>query len=142
MHNRGSAIGIAKIPYLAAVIVRQKPQETVCGKSVDSPGGFREEPSPLITYLFPGIACPHNAAPLNFNPGEDSSSSFCIQPRAISILRESGPRHARHSLGIYSPADCGETNGASRRFSLAKRTAFAKSRTWKCITSAACTRET
>jgi len=41
MHNRGSAIGIAEIPYLAAVIVHQEPQGTVRGKSVDSPGGRR-----------------------------------------------------------------------------------------------------
>lgn len=49
MHNRGSSIGIAKIPYLAAVIVRQEPQQTVRGKSVDSPGGRREEPPRLGT---------------------------------------------------------------------------------------------
>jgi len=54
-----------------------------------------------------------------------SSSALCIRPRAISILQER-PRHARHSLRIYSPADCGETNGASRYFSLARRIASAK----------------
>lgn len=44
MHNRGFAISIAEIPYLAAVIVHQEPQETVRGKSVDSPGGRRGTP--------------------------------------------------------------------------------------------------
>lgn len=35
-----------------------------------------------------------------------------IRPRAISILQEHrAHNHTRHSLGIYSCADCGETNG-------------------------------
>lgn len=111
VHNSGPAIGISEIPLLATAIVRQEPQGAVRGRSVDSPGGQQ----PPVRYPFLGIAPipPFSSWALTLH----SRWRFLLPPSAHSAKSHFHLARAP-ALEIYGPADCGETNGASRCYSL------------------------